>query len=788
MSEDLVNIEIDGRPLQARRGSMIIEVADANGIYIPRFCYHKKLSVAANCRMCLVQVEKVGKPVPACATPVGEGMKIQTRSAFARDAQRAVMEFLLINHPLDCPICDQGGECELQDVAMGFGREVSRYQEGKRVVQDEDIGPLIATDLTRCILCTRCVRFGEEVAGVRELGAIGRGERGEISTFIGRTVDSELSGNAIDLCPVGALTSKPFRFSARSWEMTSHAAIAPHDAVGSNLYVHVRRGQVLRVVPRENETVNETWISDRDRFSYLGLSADDRLTAPMVRRDGRWEAVDWEAALAIVVDGLKAAVARGGPGRIGALAAPSATLEELFLLQRLMRGLGSDHVDHRLREADSSDQSLAPLAPGLGVSFAELERVGAALLVGSNLRKDQPLLGHRLRKAALAGARVAVINPVDYPFTFPIDARVIADPAGMVEALAAVARALGASAEGPAATWVAGARPDDTHRAIARSLADASTAVVVLGDLALAHPQASLLRALARAVAAASGAVVGLLPAGANAAGAWLAGAVPHRQAGGAPVPRPGLSARQMLEEGLDAYLCLGLEPGLDCWDGHRARKALAAAPLTVALTAYASAEWQGLADVMLPIGAFLEGPGTYVNGEGLWQTAEAAVAPPGEARPAWKVLRVLGNLLDLPGFDYLSAGEVREAVRDAVGAGQAPEGGGRWDGPPAAAEPGEVVRVGELPIYAADPLVRRSGPLQQTRDAAPVARLAPGVAARIGLATGAFARVSQGDGEATLQIVVDERVAEGCAVIPAAVAATAGLGPVIGAVRVAKA
>jgi len=786
---DLVNIEIDGRPLQARKGSMIIEVAEAAGIHIPRFCYHKKLSIAANCRMCLVEVEKVSKPLPACATPVGEGMKVRTRSAFARDAQRAVMEFLLINHPLDCPICDQGGECELQDVAMGFGGDVSRYEEGKRVVKDKDIGPLIATEMTRCIQCTRCVRFGDEVAGQRELGATGRGENMEIGTFIERTVDSELSGNVIDLCPVGALTSKPFRFSARAWEMTQRPAVAPHDAVGSNLYVHVRGGRVMRVVPRENEAVNETWISDRDRFSYLGLTAADRLTVPMVRRNGSWEAVDWETALAATADGLRAIVAEQGPGQLGALGSASATVEELYLLQKLVRALGSHNVDHRLREVDTSDQGLAPLWPGLGLPLADLERLEAVLLVGSNPRKDHPLIGHRLRKAALRGGRVTALNPVDYPFNFPLAASLTVGPRALPEALAGVAKVLGVAGPGPVADLVARATPTTAHEAIAKALSTAGRAAVILGDTALAHPRASLLRALGRAIAERTGAALGLLPTGGNAAGAWLAGAVPHRGPAGVRVPSPGLSAQAMLDRGLAGWLCLGIEPVLDCWDGRLAREALRAARFRVALTAYASPEWQELADVMLPIAAFVEGPGTYVNGEGRWQSFEAAVAPPGEARPAWKVLRVLGNLLGAAGFDYVSAGAIREELRATLGSREAPDSDGRWDIPTGSGLGEGVVRVGEMPAYAVDPLVRRARALQETADAAaPVVRMSPGLATQLGLATGAFARVSQGQGEATLQVVLDERVAEGCAVIPSGIAATAGLGPSIGPVELAKA
>jgi NADH-quinone oxidoreductase subunit G len=784
---DLVNIEIDGRPLKARKGSMLIEAADAAGIYIPRFCYHKKLSIAANCRMCLVQVEKVGKPVPACATPVAEGMKVHTRSAFARQAQRAVMEFLLINHPLDCPICDQGGECELQDLAMGFGGDVSRYQEGKRVVKDKDIGPLIATDMTRCIHCTRCVRFGEEIAGVRELGATGRGEHMEIGTFIERTVDSELSANVIDLCPVGALTSKPFRFSARAWEISQHPAVAPHDAVGSNLYVHVRGGRVLRVVPRENDAVNETWISDRDRFSYLGLNTETRLTAPMVRRGGHLVAVDWETALAEIVRGLREVVARHGAGSIGALASPGSTLEELYLLQKLVRALGSQNVDHRLREVDTSDQGQAPLYPGLGMSIADLERVEGALLVGANPRKEQPLLGLRLRKAALRGGRIGAINPVDYPLHFPLSAKVVSGPQGMLEALAAVARAAGARAAGPIAGLLQAARPAAEHEAMAALLRASGPAIILLGDLALAHPAASLLRALARAIAEVTPATVGLLATGGNAAGAWIAGAVPHRGPGGVRTPEPGLPAHQMLGKGMAGYLCLGVEPGLDCWDGALARRSLAAASFRVAMVAHADTEWRELADVVLPVAAFVETAGTYVNAEGRWQSFEAAVPPPGEARAAWKVLRVLANQLGLGGFDHVTADEVRGEVLATLGDRSSADADRAWV-PPAPPAAGEVTRIGEVPIYATDPLVRRSEALQRTADAAAVIRIAPDLSERLGLATGDLATVAQGDGSATLQVVVDDRVAQDCAVVPTGVPATAGLGPCLGPVSITRA
>ncbi|HHH35636.1 MAG TPA: NADH dehydrogenase (quinone) subunit G, partial [Gammaproteobacteria bacterium] len=442
IQQDLLNIEIDGRPLKARRGQMVIEVADAAGIDIPRFCYHKKLSIAANCRMCLVEVEKVPKPLPACATPVTEGMKVYTRSPRAIEAQRGTMEFLLINHPLDCPICDQGGECDLQEISIGYGRDHSEYGETKRVVPDKDIGPLIATEMTRCIHCTRCVRFGDEIAGVRELGATGRGENTRIGTYIEKAVSSELSGNVIDLCPVGALTSKPFRFTARAWEMEDRDSIAAHDCIGSNLRVKVRRGEVMRVDPRENEEVNECWLSDRDRFSYQGVNSSERLAQPMIRRDGQWETVDWSTALEFTARGLREVVAREGGDALGALVSPNATLEEMYLLQKLVRGLGSPHVDHRLRQQDYAADDHMPLFPSLGVALADLERLDAALLVGSHVRKEQPLAALRLRKAALAGGAVMFINPVAYEFNFPVHSNVAGSPAAMECHLAGVAKAL----------------------------------------------------------------------------------------------------------------------------------------------------------------------------------------------------------------------------------------------------------------------------------------------------------------------------------------------------------
>ncbi|UCH54429.1 MAG: NADH-quinone oxidoreductase subunit G, partial [Pseudomonadota bacterium] len=553
---DTVTIEVDGKALPVRKGSMLIEATDAAGIYIPRFCYHKKLSIAANCRMCLVEVEKAPKPLPACATPVADGMKVHTRSEKAREAQKGTMEFLLINHPLDCPICDQGGECELQDLALGYGKDASRYQEVKRIVKDKDLGPLIATEMTRCIHCTRCVRFGQEIAGVMELGATGRGEHMQIGTYIERSVDSELSGNAVDLCPVGALTAKPSRYTARPWELDGFPSVSPHDCVGTNIEIQVRRGKVMRVLPRENEAVNECWIADRDRFSYEALNGADRLTSPMIRRNGQWEETDWQTALEFALTGFNRALTRHGAEHFGALAAPSATLEEFYLLQKLARALGSNNVDHRLRQLDFSDDAQQPAFPYLGQSLGELERAKAVLLVGSNLRKDQPLINHRVRKSVLKGGRVMAINVLDHDFNYKLAQRIIASPAELPRALAAVAVALaklrGVEVAAPIKS-LAG-ETGKSAQGIAEVLAKTEGSALLLGNTANAHPQAASLRATAQFIAETCGARLGLLPE-ANGAAAWLAGCVPHRTVAGAKVERSGRDALAMLREPRKAYL-----------------------------------------------------------------------------------------------------------------------------------------------------------------------------------------------------------------------------------------
>ena len=795
-----ISIEIDGRNCEAAPGEMIIAVADREGIAIPRFCYHEKLSIAANCRMCLVEAEQSGrpfpKPVPACATPVAAGMKVLTRSQKALDAQRGTMEFLLINHPLDCPICDQGGECELQDVAMGYGGDFSRYSEGKRVVQDEDLGPLIATDMTRCIHCTRCVRFGAEIAGVRELGATGRGENMRIGTFVAHSVAHELSGNVIDLCPVGALTSKPYRFTARAWELTQAEGIAPHDCLGSNLHLHLRGNRIMRVHPRDNEAVNETWISDRDRFSYQGLTSEDRLLRPMVKRDGAWHEADWQDALNLAAEGLKG-IAAADPGQIGGLISPTATLEELYLAQKLVRGLGSANVDHRLRRRDDRADSMDPLLPWLGLSIAELEGVSALLLIGSDIRQEQPLLAHRIRKAAGNGAAVALVNPLTLDLTFAA-AQLVASPAGMLAELAAVAKALNKRGSGTVKDLISAASPDNRHKAVAQALAEAGKGgAILLGALAEAHPDYGLLKAVAHVIADATKAKVGYLQSGANAVGAYLAGAVPQSLPGGKVADAPGLSAAAMLAQPRKGYLLWGLEPGLDLGNPAQAMVALGQADIVIACTAFRSPSLEAVADVLLPIGAFAETSGTFVNTEGAWQGFRGAVAPPGEARPGWKVLRVLGNLLGLDGFGQADSSEVREELRalctDAKLA-NAPRGD--LKGLPQSSQQttaptsGQVAwRVGSVPIYAVDPLVRRAQALQSSPLATPFGVwLSPADASDLGLAPGDRVEVRQDGAAAQADLSLDAGLPPGCVRIPAGVAGSESLGDQIAVVTVSKA
>lgn len=745
----MINIEIDGKKCEVEPGEMVIAAADAAGIYIPRFCYHKKLTVAANCRMCLVEVEKVGKPLPACATPVTEGMKVFTQSPRALDAQRSVMEFLLINHPLDCPICDQGGECELQDLSMGYGQDISRYNEGKRVVKDKDIGSLVATDMTRCIQCTRCVRFGQEIAGIRELGATGRGENMEIGTYVEHSLVSEISGNIIDLCPVGALTSKPFRFKARAWELNQFAGIAAHDCVGSNIYAHTYQKKVMRTVPRENETVNETWISDRDRFSYAGLYSNDRLQTPLIKKNGEWQETDWQTALNVVIHGLQHVIAEHGPQTIGALSSPNSTLEEHYLLQKLWRGLNSPHVDHRLRQMDTTDQNTVPLYPGIQFPIQSLEQQEIIILVGSNIQREQPLLGHRIRQATKKGAKVFCLNPVDYDFNFPVEKKIIVSPNEMCDRLADLVKQIPADKKG----------------------------VILLGALAEQHPQASVLRTLAQNIAQSNNMAYGVLTEGANSAGAWLAGMIPHRLPGGGAVEKTGLSAYEMFVQPLKAYLLMGFEPELDC--AHpKVKEILQQSDFVVALSPYKAEGLLECADVILPTAPFSETSGTFVNVAGTWQSFAAVSPPLGETRPGWKILRALGSLLELPGFDYVSSEDLREELKGLVGTQfVAPAQSFSAPLPVTSTQKKGITRIAEWPMYRTDSIVRRSLPLQNSAASEPLLiRLNEKLAKELNVSDGSWVCVEQENVSIELGTFIDNRIPDHCVYIPCGFPETAGL------------
>ena len=699
----MVEIELDGQKVEVPPGSMVMHAAEKAGTFIPHFCYHKKLSIAANCRMCLVDVEKAPKPMPACATPVTMGMVVRTKSDKAIKAQQSVMEFLLINHPLDCPICDQGGECQLQDLAVGYGASKSRYEEEKRVVFHKDVGPLVSMEeMSRCIHCTRCVRFGQEIAGVMELGMSHRGEHAEIETFVGQSVDSELSGNMIDICPVGALTSKPFRYQARTWELSRRKSVSPHDATGANLIVQVKNHRVMRVVPLENDAVNECWIADRDRYSYEALNGEDRLTQPMLKQGGEWKTVDWQTALEYVANGLKQVKADHGANSIGLLASPHSTVEELALAGALVRGLGSENIDSRLRAADFSNVGAAGTARWLGRSLASLSTVQRVLVVGSNLRKDQPLMAQRLRQAVRQGAQLSALVAQPMDWAMRVHQSVVAPSADWVMALAGVAAAV-AEAQGVAAP--VSATPTETDRAIAKSLLGGEHKAILLGNAAAHHEKASSLLALAQWIGEHTGATVGYLGEAANSVGAQLVRAVPGQG---------GQNASQMLRGGLKAAVLLGVEPGLDSAAGGQG---LVGAEMVVTLSAFKTN--MDVSDVLLPIAPFTETSGSFVNTEGRLQSFHAVVRPLGEARPAWKVLRVLGNLLGLGGFDADSSQAVLAAALPGVRVGEVVDSA-RLSNAVASAIDTQAATLEPCvaPIYQLDGLVRRASSLQLTADA----------------------------------------------------------------------
>jgi NADH-quinone oxidoreductase subunit G len=778
----MVEIEIDGKKVEVQEGSMVMDAANKLGTYIPHFCYHKKLSIAANCRMCLVEVEKAPKPLPACATPVTNGMIVRSNSDKAVKAQKSVMEFLLINHPLDCPICDQGGECQLQDLAVGYGPSASRYEEEKRVVVPKDAGPLISMkEMARCIHCTRCVRFGQEIAGVMEFGMLNRGEHSEITTFVGKTVDSELSGNMIDLCPVGALTSKPFRYSARTWELSRRRSVSPHDGLGANLIVQVKSGKVMRVLPLENEAVNECWLSDKDRFSYEGLNSEERLTAPMVKQDGKWIETDWQTALEYVARGLKGIRQEHGADAIAALAAPYSTLEELSLLQKLVRGLGSDNVDFRLRQSDFAFDG--KLTPWLGMTIEEFGQVNRAFVIGSFLRKDHPLLAARLRNAAKRGAKVSILHAADDELLISLTNRMIKAPSEWLSALSEVVAAI-AQAKGIAApAGFDGIEPGEVAKGIAASLLSGDRKAVVLGNAAAQHPQASQLHAAAQWIAQNTDAKFGYLTEAANTVGGYIANAVPGK----------GANALQVFAQPRKAYVLLHAEPEYDCYDSQAARAALDKAEMVVAMSPFKHGA--DYADVLLPIAPFSETSGTFVNCEGRAQGFNGTVKPLGETRPAWKVLRVLGNMLDLSGFDYETSEEIRIELlgsKNAEDADLKSRLNNIVNVQPQAAKSGaatQIERIADVPIYFTDAIVRRAASLRQTADAkVPKAALSPVLAQKLGIADGAPVKVTQGQGSAVLAAAIDAKLPENVVRVSAAHATTVGLAGMFGAISVEKA
>jgi NADH-quinone oxidoreductase subunit G len=778
----MVEIEIDGKTLQVAEGSTIIEAAHQLGTYIPHFCYHKKLSIAANCRMCLVQVEKAPKPMPACATPVANGMKVFTHSDLAVKAQKAVMEFLLINHPLDCPICDQGGECQLQDLAVGYGESASKYEEEKRVVPDKDLGPLVSTDMTRCINCTRCVRFTAEIAGFMELGQSYRGERAEVMPFIGKTVDTELSGNIIDLCPVGALTSKPFRFSARTWELSRRKSVSPHDGLGSNLIVQTKHDKVMRVLPLENDDINECWLSDKERFSYQGLSSADRLTKPMVKQGGEWKEVDWNVALDYAAHALRDVAKTHGGAAIGGLLSPHSTVEELYLAQKLLRGLGSENVDFRLRQSDFSADGKRAGIPSLGMKIADISRLDRVLVVGSFLRKDHPLIAQRLRQSAKKGAQVSILHSANDELLINVKARAIAAPSQLPALLAQVVKAVcslkGATADAALSALTVSAEA----QAIAQSLASGSNTGVLLGNFAQQHPQASTLQALAGQLAKALGGKFGFLGESANSVGGYAAKAVPGAS---------GLNAAAMIKDPRQAYVVIGAEPELDCADGAQALSALQKSAVTVVLTPFKSQAMLDYAAVLLPVAPFSETSGTFINTEGRVQSFYAAAKPLGETRPAWKVLRVLGNLLDLNGFEFNSSEDVRgEALGSHAEFVSGLDNGIAGVALNFSAVAGGIERVADVPIHFADSLVRRSPALQRAADsAAPAARMNAGMMAKLGLAAGDKVKVGAGaTASITLPAALDGGVPDGALRIAAAHGDTIALGPMSAVLSVEKA
>ena len=781
---NMIEIHVDGKPVEVPQGSMVMHATNKLGTYVPHFCYHKKLSIAANCRMCLVEVEKAPKPLPACATPVMAGMKVFTHSAKAVEAQKSVMEFLLINHPLDCPICDQGGECQLQDLAVGYGKSSSRYKEEKRVVFHKNVGPLISMEeMSRCIHCTRCVRFGQEVAGVMELGMINRGEHSEITTFVGQTVDSELSGNMIDICPVGALTSKPFRYAARTWELVRKRSISPHDAVGANTTVQTKANHVMRVVALENEAINECWISDRDRFAYEGLNSPDRLTTPMVKQNGQWLETDWQSALDYVVHSLGDIQMQHGNQALAALAHPIASAEELYLLQKVMRGLGSQQIESRLRQTDTRGSAALPW---LGMPIAKLGELKRILVIGSHLRKDLPLIAARVRTATKQGLKVYRLDAGGNDWLMPIAAHLKSKPSQWVDQLGQIAQAIAqaksiSSPSGLAVKSVSREAQTIADQLLSNiKLESPEPQAILLGSLAIAHPNASDLHVLAEFIAKHTGCTFGFLCEGGNAVAAQMVGATQGNQG----------SIETVLQSKARAYVMLHVEPLNDLPNPQHTRSALQAADTVIAMSAYTSPDLLELADVILPITPYTETIGSYVNMAGQVQTIQPSVRPLADARPAWKVLRALGSLLNLEGFLYNLPEEVyadafAKPVQDLLNNGFTATPEVQQRVPLAAA----LERLADQPIYSSDAIVRRAPALQRTRDAKDATMVGVGQTlwAQLSLQAGDRVVLAQNGHTVEASVLLQPDLADGVVRIATATELSGQLASMFGEVSLSK-
>ncbi|MCZ6488399.1 MAG: NADH-quinone oxidoreductase subunit NuoG [Gammaproteobacteria bacterium] len=791
---DSITITINGQTIESQAGRLLIDVADDNNIVIPRFCYHKKLSVVANCRMCLVEIERAPKPMPACATHVTDGMVVQTRSASAIAAQKSTMEFLLINHPLDCPICDQGGECELQDVAMGFGEGISQYTEQKRVVMDKNIGPLIATDFTRCIHCTRCVRFGDEIAGLPELGLTGRGENVEIGTFIEKSIASELSGNVIDICPVGALTARPSRYTARPWELTQHPGIAAHDCIGSNIFVHTRGNDVIRVVPRENESINETWISDRDRFSYTALKNLNRITAPMMRENGQLTTVDWETAINLAVEKLSEA-ANLDASAIAALISPQATLEEHYLLQKLLRGLGSNNIDHRLCQVDFSSQGKAALMPWLGRSLESVESLDACLIVAGNLQQEQPMLSHRIRKAQINNnASVSSICHIAGQYNFDLHEELNGSaeqlPNDLAGVVLALSQASGAGLSRHLGQLLEGFKLRDEHSSIANSLLKGKISAVLVGIQSLTSPYLSLIEELCEAIAGMSDSSLGYLSPLANSAGAALAGSLPHRQAAGIKASAGGQHARAMMASKHAVFLSFGINPTLDISNSPLVQQLGQNNDFCIAINSHSNEFIEENADLVLPLASFTETSGTFVNVEGLWQSFRGCVKTPEKSRQGWKILTALGQLL-LPGeFEYEDSAAVQNQVRELCSEVSLNNFCGIQSAETKLpVKSRSIQKISMVPIYASDELLRLCEPLQATplmNDQCAIV-MNRQQAKKSKLADAVQVHIKQEQGTAVLPLRISEAIATGCVCIPSGIEAVKDLTDAYGPVELEK-